>query len=105
MNQEEHNMTEGESTKEASTGEVPAEDKQENGGCKEDLPGKPSPPAAEEVEFVHPEGGWGWVVMLASMWCNGSVFGIQNSFGLMFLSLLREFGSEHDPDLRFKTCE
>ncbi|XP_013886133.1 monocarboxylate transporter 10 [Austrofundulus limnaeus] len=41
--------------------------------------------------------------MLASMWCNGSVFGIQNSFGLMFLSLLREFGSEHDSDLRFRT--
>ncbi|KAL7889119.1 hypothetical protein AOLI_G00040930 [Acnodon oligacanthus] len=56
-----------------------------------------------EAEFVHPEGGWGWVVMLASMWCNGSVFGIQNAFGILFVSLLKEFGSEHDEDLRFKT--
>ena len=50
-----------------------------------------------------PEGGWGWVVMLAAMWCNGSVFGLQNAFGILFLSLLREFGSEEDEDLRFKT--
>uniref|UniRef100_A0A1A8BD59 Monocarboxylate transporter 10 n=2 Tax=Nothobranchius TaxID=28779 RepID=A0A1A8BD59_NOTKA len=71
------------------------EDKQQNG----ELPVKAAPPE----EFVHPEGGWGWVVMLASMWCNGSVFGIQNSFGLIFQCLLREFGSEDDPDLRFKT--
>ncbi|XP_037541168.1 monocarboxylate transporter 10 [Nematolebias whitei] len=100
MSQEEPSMTEGESMKEVPAEErSSAEEKQENGGCKEDL----APPAAQEVQFVHPEGGWGWVVMLASMWCNGSVFGIQNSFGLMFLSLLREFGSEHDPDLRFRT--
>ncbi|XP_061668009.1 monocarboxylate transporter 10 isoform X2 [Syngnathoides biaculeatus] len=57
-----------------------------------------------ESTFEHPEGGWGWVVMLASMWCNGSVFGIQNAFGILFLSLLREFGSEHDDDLRFRTA-
>lgn len=59
-----------------------------------------SPPV--EAEFVHPEGGWGWVVMLASMWCNGSVFGIQNSFGILFLYILREFGSEDDKDLSFR---
>ena len=59
----------------------------------------------EEKEFVHPEGGWGWVVMLSAMWCNGSVFGIQNAFGILFVSLLREFGSENDEDLRFKTGE
>ncbi|XP_054474403.1 monocarboxylate transporter 10 [Anoplopoma fimbria] len=58
----------------------------------------------QEEQFVHPEGGWGWVVMLAAMWCNGSVFGIQNAFGILFLSLLREFGSETDDDLRFKTA-
>lgn len=62
-----------------------------------------SPPA--EAEFVHPEGGWGWVVMLASMWCNGAVFGIQNSFGILFLYILREFGSEDDKDLSFRACE
>ncbi|CAN9507578.1 unnamed protein product [Ophioblennius macclurei] len=61
-------------------------------------------PEAAAEEFVHPEGGWGWVVMVAAMWCNGSVFGIQNAFGLMFLSLLQQFGSVDDPDLQFKTA-
>lgn len=85
---------------------VPAEEKRQeekkekNGDSKVTIPGQ----TAEEVEFVHPEGGWGWLVMLAAMWCNGSVFGIQNAFGILFLSLLREFGSEHDEDLRFRTA-
>ncbi|KAK1889093.1 Monocarboxylate transporter 10, partial [Dissostichus eleginoides] len=80
---------------------APAEERKENGDSKVTVP-EPST-GAQEVEFVHPEGGWGWVVMLAAMWCNGSVFGIQNAFGILFLSLLREFGSEDDADLRFKT--
>lgn len=79
----------------------PEEEKKENGDSKVTVPEQ----AAEEVEFVHPEGGWGWLVMLAAMWCNGSVFGIQNAFGILFLSLLREFGSEDDDDLRFRTGE
>lgn len=62
--------------------------------------------SAEEApkEFEPPEGGWGWVVMLASMWCNGSVFGIQNACGVLFISLLEEFGSKDDKQLRFKTA-
>lgn len=85
--------------------EEAGEGKKENGESRLSIPEKtPAPAAAEEPEFVHPEGGWGWVVMLGAMWCNGAVFGIQNAFGLMFLSLLREFGSEHDADLRFKTA-
>lgn len=76
-----------------------AEVKTENGGDAESQRA-----AAEKLpEFEHPEGGWGWVVMLASMWCNGSVFGIQNAFGILFVSLLKEFGSEKDDDLRFRT--
>lgn len=74
----------------------PEEVKKENGGD-----GESQRAAVEESE--HPEGGWGWVVMLASMWCNGSVFGIQNAFGILFVSLLKEFGSETDEDLRFRT--
>lgn len=70
------------------------EAKRENGDCAADAPQQLEPP----------EGGWGWVVMLASMWCNGSVFGIQNAFGILFVSLLNEFGSEDDEDLRFKTA-
>lgn len=81
---------------------MPAEEKRPEEPEKKEPSGAPG---VEEVEFVHPEGGWGWVVMLAAMWCNGTVFGIQNAFGILFLSLLREFGSEHDEDLRFRTGE
>lgn len=101
--------------KDAVPAGVPAEEKRseeaeevkkENGDSKVSVPEQIAvAPGAEEPEFVHPEGGWGWVVMLAAMWCNGSVFGIQNAFGILFLSLLREFGSEQDDDLRFKTGE
>ncbi|XP_063079280.1 monocarboxylate transporter 10 [Engraulis encrasicolus] len=79
----------------------PAEMK-ENGDTKQATAEKVSEPAAEN-EFVPPEGGWGWVVMLAAMWCNGSVFGIQNAFGILFVYLLKEFGSEQDEDLKFRT--
>lgn len=93
----------------ANKDEVPtAEDQrpqQEKGDSKVAVPEQTAASGPEEVEFVHPEGGWGWLVMLAAMWCNGSVFGIQNAFGILFLSLLREFGSEDDDDLRFKTGE
>ncbi|XP_077443704.1 monocarboxylate transporter 10 [Stigmatopora argus] len=74
-------------------------EKKENGDSKVTVADQ-----SPECTFVHPEGGWGWLVMLAAMWCNGSVFGIQNAFGILFLSLLREFGSEHDDDLRFRTA-
>ncbi|XP_022624605.1 monocarboxylate transporter 10 [Seriola dumerili] len=84
-------------------GEGEEEEKKEAWDSKVAVP-EPAPAAEEEVEFVHPEGGWGWLVMLAAMWCNGSVFGIQNAFGILFQSLLREFGSEEDEDLRFRTA-
>ncbi|XP_029855519.1 monocarboxylate transporter 10 [Aquila chrysaetos chrysaetos] len=51
-----------------------------------------------------PEGGWGWVVMLAAMWCNGAVFGIQNSCGVLFVSMLQLFGGGEDKQLAFKTA-
>ncbi|NWY00591.1 MOT10 protein, partial [Nothoprocta ornata] len=51
-----------------------------------------------------PDGGWGWVVMLAAMWCNGSVFGIQNSCGVLFVSMLQLFGGANDTQLAFKTA-
>ena len=52
-----------------------------------------------------PEGGWGWLVMLAAMWCNGSVFGIQNACGVLFVSMLKTFGSKDDDKMVFKTGE
>uniref|UniRef100_H0UY89 Monocarboxylate transporter 10 n=1 Tax=Cavia porcellus TaxID=10141 RepID=H0UY89_CAVPO len=42
--------------------------------------------------------------MLAAMWCNGSVFGIQNACGLLFVSMLETFGSEDDDKMIFKTA-
>lgn len=91
---------------EHSPADVPADEKrpqqQEEAEEKKKENGAAGQSGSPEVEFVHPEGGWGWVVMLASMWCNGSVFGIQNAFGILFLSILREFGSEKDEDLRFR---
>lgn len=56
-----------------------------------------------EATFEPPEGGWGWVVMLASMWCNGAVFGIQNSCGVLFKAMLTEFGQPDDEQLTFRT--
>ncbi|XP_054992926.1 monocarboxylate transporter 10 [Sorex araneus] len=60
------------------------------------------PAGAEAPE--PPEGGWGWVVMLAAMWCNGSVFGIQNACGVLFVSMLKTFGSKDDDKMVFKTA-
>ncbi|XP_042302721.1 monocarboxylate transporter 10 [Sceloporus undulatus] len=81
-------------------------------------PPPPSPPPPEEdvtaaafasssaaaESFEPPEGGWGWLVMLASMWCNGAVFGIQNSCGVLFKSMLSEFGDPEDKQLMFRTA-
>ncbi|XP_006879099.1 PREDICTED: monocarboxylate transporter 10-like [Elephantulus edwardii] len=69
--------------------------------------------AAEKVELElaappeppePPEGGWGWLVMLAAMWCNGSVFGIQNACGVLFVSMLKTFGSDDQEKMVFKTA-
>ncbi|XP_058422436.1 monocarboxylate transporter 10 isoform X2 [Diceros bicornis minor] len=51
-----------------------------------------------------PEGGRGWLVMLAAMWCNGSVFGIQNACGVLFVSMLKTLGSKDDDLMIFKTA-
>ncbi|XP_036270472.1 monocarboxylate transporter 10 [Pipistrellus kuhlii] len=79
-------------------------------------PSGPGPSEAkEEVEVelagpagaqppVPPEGGWGWLVMLAAMWCNGSVFGIQNACGVLFVAMLKTFGSKDDDQMVFKTA-
>ncbi|XP_055471954.1 monocarboxylate transporter 10 isoform X2 [Psammomys obesus] len=53
---------------------------------------------------VPPEGGWGWLVMLAAMWCNGSVFGIQNAYGVLYVSMLDTFGAKDDDKMAFKTA-
>lgn len=113
----------GEDPAAAATTPVPGppaveEPRQENGGewcsgsgesgaqlrAAEEAPGSPDCPGSSETPEP-PEGGWGWVVMLAAMWCNGAVFGIQNSCGVLFVSMLRLFGSSDDKQLVFKTGE
>lgn len=54
--------------------------------------------------FQPPEGGFGWVVVFAAAWCNGSIFGIHNSFGILYMMLQSDLGEgEKDPALEFKT--
>ncbi|XP_078698290.1 monocarboxylate transporter 10-like [Branchiostoma floridae x Branchiostoma belcheri] len=38
-----------------------------------------------------PDGGYGWAVCLASMWTNGTIFGLLNTSGVLFVSLLESF--------------
>lgn len=40
--------------------------------------------------FQPPEGGFGWIVVFAATWCNGSIFGIHNSVGILYSMLLEE---------------
>lgn len=80
-------------------------------GCKPPL----SPAEAEvgvQVEtrdrgagFVPPEGGYGWLVVFAATWCNGSIFGIQNSFGILHLMLMKEHTDSDDKTSQFKVGE
>ncbi|XP_061581421.1 monocarboxylate transporter 8 [Cololabis saira] len=57
-----------------------------------------------EEGFVPPEGGWGWLVVFAATWCNGSIFGIQNSFGILHMMLVKEHTSPDDPTSQFKVA-
>ncbi|XP_063288146.1 monocarboxylate transporter 8 [Pelobates fuscus] len=58
----------------------------------------------EEVRARPPEGGFGWVVVLAATWCSGSIFGIQNSFGILYVILQEEMGVTKDEPMDFKTA-
>ncbi|XP_019343482.2 monocarboxylate transporter 8 [Alligator mississippiensis] len=55
--------------------------------------------------FRPPEGGFGWVVVLAATWCSGAIFGIQNSFGILYVMLQADLPpARRDPSLEFKTA-
>ena len=62
-------------------------------------------PRQETEQFIPPDGGWGWLVCFAAFWTNGVVFGIINTFGIMYVALLDEFDPEGTKDIAFKTCE
>ena len=55
-----------------------------------------------EPGFQQPEGGWGWVVCLTSMCCNGTVFGSINTFGILYVAMLDQYGGQ-DETIAFKT--
>ena len=55
-------------------------------------------------QFVHPDGGWGWVVCWMSFWTNAVIFGMLNTFGIVYVEMLREFDNGND-DISFKTCK
>ncbi|XP_029020782.1 monocarboxylate transporter 8 [Betta splendens] len=70
-------------------------------GCKAPPPPPPPPPPGVEADarghgagFAPPEGGFGWLVVFAATWCNGSIFGIQNSFGILHAMLASEHAHE-----------
>ncbi|XP_061134717.1 monocarboxylate transporter 8 isoform X1 [Syngnathus typhle] len=54
--------------------------------------------------FAPPEGGFGWLVVLGATWCNGSIFGIQNSFGILHMMLVREHADPEDKTVQFKVA-
>lgn len=57
---------------------------------------------SEHDEFQPPDGGWGWVVAFSSMLVNGTVFGIINTFGILYVALVEEYAKD-DPTISFKT--
>eukprot|EP00064_Thunnus_orientalis_P012310 superscaffoldBa00001873_g12345 len=54
--------------------------------------------------FAPPEGGFGWLVVFAATWCNGSIFGIQNSFGILHKMLVNEHADINDKKSQFKVA-
>ncbi|GAB1605526.1 monocarboxylate transporter 10-like isoform X2 [Argonauta hians] len=52
--------------------------------------------------FDPPDGGWGWVVCFASLWVNGLVFGILNSYGIIYI-VMRDIYGKNDPNISLKT--
>ncbi|XP_057706076.1 monocarboxylate transporter 8 [Corythoichthys intestinalis] len=75
-------------------------------GCKLIPPPALEPDTTERNGggFVPPEGGFGWLVVLAATWCNGSIFGIQNSFGILHMMLVREHADPEDKTSQFKVA-
>jgi len=59
--------------------------------------------SAAPGEFVPPDGGWGWVVCVASMWANGTVMGIINTFGIIYVQMRDQY-SESDSEVSLKTA-
>ena len=65
--------------------------------------GTSAPSAADQGGgFQPPDGGWGWIVCLTSLWANGTVFGIINTFGIVYVHM-REHYSKDNPEVSLRT--
>ncbi|KAJ1197365.1 hypothetical protein NDU88_001225 [Pleurodeles waltl] len=78
---------------------------QETPGAPRDGAPEGSPEASPQGGFQPPEGGYGWLVVFAATWCSGSIFGIQNSFGILYVMLQEDMEGPKDKALEFKTGE
>lgn len=70
-------------------------------------PSAPPGDGREKRKFQPPDGGWGWVVCAISCWTNGAVFGIINTFGLIYNQMLNDpelVNPENKDDISFKTA-
>jgi hypothetical protein len=80
-------------------------------GCLDSKPGvspnsqSQSSAPGQSPGFVPPEGGFGWLVVFAATWCNGSIFGIQNSFGILHMMLVEDHADPNDKTSQFKVGE
>ena len=55
-----------------------------------------------DVESVKDSSLRGWVICFTTFLVNGIVFGIQNTFELLFSAMMYEFSSNDDSELAFK---
>jgi len=53
-----------------------------------------SPPLSADAVPVPPDGGWGWVVVIASFTCNLILDGIAYTFGVLLNPLVKDFDSD-----------
>ncbi|XP_028838883.1 monocarboxylate transporter 8-like [Denticeps clupeoides] len=53
------------------------------------------------ADLDFPEGGFGWLVVLTATWCYGSIFGIQNSFSILHVMLLKLYEDASDISSQF----
>ncbi|XP_030622177.1 monocarboxylate transporter 8 [Chanos chanos] len=72
--------------------------------CADKSPPIPTGSEMPGSGFVPPEGGFGWLVVFAATWCNGSIFGIQNSFGILHKMLADESEEANAHASQFKVA-
>ena len=48
--------------------------------------------SSHDVLPLPPDGGWGWVIVLASLVCNAAVDGVCSSFGVLLPHLMDYYG-------------